>query len=152
MCSFVLCGFRKVPFLDLTLELEKRRQRGNEAKGLSLAPPVQRSSSSVPASLSQSRSVHVSRRGATQPCCCQHYLMRKMFPSVVDSPPRRTRILPSLFIYSSRNLPLDVSLTTGGCDLVRGMKAGIEAAFLDSIIVFGNFFFFLNAKTGALRF
>lgn len=36
MCSFVLCGFSKVPFLDPTPELGKRRQRGNEAKSLAV--------------------------------------------------------------------------------------------------------------------
>lgn len=38
MCSFVLCGFSKVPFLDPTLEPEKRRRRGNEAERLRVTP------------------------------------------------------------------------------------------------------------------
>lgn len=38
MCSFILCGFSKVPFLDPMLELGKRRQRGNKAKRLSVTP------------------------------------------------------------------------------------------------------------------
>lgn len=41
MCSFVLCGFRKVPFLDPTPELGKRRQRGNEAERLTVTPRAQ---------------------------------------------------------------------------------------------------------------